>query len=199
MGDERAHNLSRRIGVPTGRPAPSDRLLLLRERDERVEGSLAFQVHQLALQLSETGELQQAAEARAVDAEQRVTELEGELETAVSTSHVGSFKEGLAAGRNEMHGGLDAANDEIARLCARETAAEAERDALKGALERADTLLMAANGALGRAFAASRPIRDQAILESALHDVQARLAAVSDTTLTALAASVSKEEARDGD
>lgn len=60
----------------------------------------------------------------------------------------------------------------------------AERDRLRRALERADTLLMAANGALGRAIA-NRGNPDRT-LDDALSHVKARLADVSDTTLTAL-------------
>jgi hypothetical protein len=61
-----------------------------------------------------------------------------------------------------------------------------ERDRLRNGLERADTLLMAAGGALGRARAHAYDAPARSTLVDALEDAKARLGAVSDTTLTTL-------------
>lgn len=133
--DERAQNLFRRIGVPTNRPVPSDRLLLLRERDENVEGSLAYQIHQLALQLSEAGELKQAAETRAVAAERRIRDLEIERDGLKSFAE--RYAEEAKTAERKLDSTLaclDGLEGALAKSANRRKAAEAERDALEGPL-----------------------------------------------------------------
>jgi hypothetical protein len=74
-----------------------------------------------------------------------------------------------------------------------------ERDRLREALERADGLLMAANGALYRVTAHAYDAPDRSVMTGALEDVRARLVAVSGTTLTALHGPGSRRPVEQGD
>ena len=87
---------------------------------------------------------------------------------------------------SELLSGTERRRLKAAWEAAREYSKQREEKLIE-ALRRADELLMAANGALGRARAHAYDAPDRDILVTSLEDVRARLAAVSDTTLTALA------------